>query len=381
MHSYKLTRWGCYIAFSLFSFTYLYSYQGGILAALQHVLSEGVTTYDNLIGGVLITIFLVILTFLINRVSVIRDGLPAMGFLPAFIVLALLTNVNSSVSCIYDFHPLLLILIPIVIAWAVLSFSKKSILSYLDLRNHSFLSQSFWVNIMLMVFMMVCTGLAANGNDLFHYRMKMEQELKSGNYDISEYSDYEYDRTDTVDVKNVCNITMLHAHALAKQQLMGDELFSYTVAGTSNDLLPLYNSRSSCIVFPKDSIFSLIGAKPGVPMTTAEYLCIMSKQPNHSRVVGDYLLCGSLIDRDLNRFAKLLPEYYEVNDSLPRHYKEALLLHNHLNGSSSESFANDSLMNCLTEVMALAETNKEEPIGLLKAKLEYRPTYWYYFFF
>lgn len=381
MHSNKLTRWGCYILFSLFSYTYLYNYQGGVLASLQHVLSDGVTSYDNLVGASVITIFLLLLTWLCQRGAVLKEKFVALSFLPAFIVLGLLTSTNSSLSCIYDFDFLMLLLIPLIIIWALLSYNKKSILLLLDIREYSIFSQSLWLNIMLMVMMMTVTGLTGNGNDLFHYRMKMEQEMKANNYEISNYASFIYDNKDNEDIENATSITMLHAYSLAKKQRLGDELFTKSVAGTSNDLLPLYNSRSSCVIYPADSIFKYLGAKPIVPMTTAEYLCVLSKKQKGSKAVGDYLLCGSLIDRDLNRFTSLLPSYYEVNESLPLHYKEALMLHNNIIGNVSDSLANDSMYNELNNIISLSSAKENKGASVLKARQLYNSTYWYYFLF
>ena len=48
----------CAIVFLTFSFVWLYCFQADVLAAAQHVLSKGLTSYKPLVGALLITLVL-----------------------------------------------------------------------------------------------------------------------------------------------------------------------------------------------------------------------------------------------------------------------------------------------------------------------------------
>ena len=56
-------RVACAIFFILFTFLYLYDYQADIMSVIQHVLSQGATHYNRLVGAVLITFVLWLLQF------------------------------------------------------------------------------------------------------------------------------------------------------------------------------------------------------------------------------------------------------------------------------------------------------------------------------
>ena len=51
----------CAIVFLTFSFVWLYCFQADVLAAAQHVLSKGLTSYKPFVGAVLITLVLQVL--------------------------------------------------------------------------------------------------------------------------------------------------------------------------------------------------------------------------------------------------------------------------------------------------------------------------------
>lgn len=376
----NIMRWGCYFTYSLFSFFYLYFFQGGVMAAFQHVLSEGVTSYDNLIGAILITIFLLVLQLGIAKITNFGNKLFALTFLPSFIILALLTNVNSSISNIYEFQSYLWLPIILLILCGILSAKSNRLMPMISLRNNSILSQELWLNLMLMVFMMLMTGFTGNDNEIFHYRMKIEQNLQDGNHTIENYLNYyTSDNADSVAKQNSSSITMLYAHSLTKENAMGNRLFKSTILCEGKDLLPLSKSNSACVVYPTDSVFKYLGAKPIVAMTTNEYLCIIDKMYPNNKKIGDYILCGALIDRNLDKFVKQLPNYYSQNDSLPLHYKEALMLYNK-NKSEPLFIINDEKM--LTDYAEMNNIENEFPdynTRKLKVWEKFKNTYWWYY--
>lgn len=375
----NIMRWGCYFTFSLFSFCYLYFYQGGVLAAFQHVLSKGVTSYDNLIGAILITIFLLLLHLGIRIITNFGNKFFALTFLPSFVVLALLTNVNSSINNIYEFQSYLWMPIILLILFGILSAKSKRFLTMISLRNSNILSQELCLNLMLMVLMMLMTGCIGNDNEIFHYRMNVEQKLQNGNHNIQKYLYYTCNDADSVAKQNSSSITMLYAHSLTKENAMGNRLFESTILCEGKDLLPLSKSNSACVVYPTDSVFKYLGAKPIVAMTTNEYLCIIDKMYPNNKKIGDYILCGALIDRNLDKFVKLLPNYYSQNDSLPLHYKEALMLYNK-NKSEPLFIINDEKM--LTDYAEMNNIENEFPdynTRKLKVWEKFKNTYWWYY--
>ncbi len=95
----RFTEGVCTIIFGAFAFLYLYMYQGRLLAAVQHYLSRGVTTYNYLVGAIIITVLLLLLSLL--TATLVRRSfrfLPAIYHLPSCLALGVLTDFRLSTS-------------------------------------------------------------------------------------------------------------------------------------------------------------------------------------------------------------------------------------------------------------------------------------------
>jgi hypothetical protein len=97
--------------------------------------------------------------------------------------------------------------------------------------------------------------------------------------------------------------------------------------------------------------------------------------------VADYVLCGCLIDRDIDAFARLLPQFYTVDDSLPRHYREALTLYTH-QSSLPVVVYHDAVMDQDWEDLQKLRKEYASP-NERKGKVaeRYRGSYWYYYLY
>ncbi len=85
----------CTMMFGAFAFLYLYVYQNGLLAHVQDYLSEGLTSYNRLVGAVIITVVLLGTSWLTGRL--VRRSfyfLPAVYHLPSCVLLGVLTDVH-----------------------------------------------------------------------------------------------------------------------------------------------------------------------------------------------------------------------------------------------------------------------------------------------
>ena len=61
-----------------------------------------------------------------------------------------------------------------------------------------------------------------------------------------------------------------------------------------------------------------------------EYLSLIHHKQKARQPAHDYLLCAYLLDKRLDDFAHEVGKYYKVDSIFPKHYREALILHNHL---------------------------------------------------
>ena len=86
----------CAIVFLTFSFVWLYCFQADVLAAAQHVLSKGLTSYKPFVGAVLITLVLQVLQLIVFALTRLRKRSHALTYLPSMLALAVITDINST---------------------------------------------------------------------------------------------------------------------------------------------------------------------------------------------------------------------------------------------------------------------------------------------
>ncbi|MBR4920532.1 MAG: hypothetical protein IKZ62_04350 [Prevotella sp.] len=187
--------------------------------------------------------------------------------------------------------------------------------------------RQLWQTLFIVVILMFIIGVITDGTDVSNYQHRMERYMAEGNYEKALEVGEESDATNA-------KLTQLRIKALRKTHQLGDRLFTYPVIGNSKGMRGLK---------------------------------------------GDDELCAYLIDRQLDKFAETLPRYYTVNDSLPRHYQEALILYNHKRSKPRIIYHNTVMETDYKDLQDLEQkyTNKSE--RKLNVMRHYRGTYWYYF--
>ena len=91
--------------------------------------------------------------------------------------------------------------------------------------------------------------------------------------------------------------SMLTVYAVARRGHLADSLFHYPLVGGSRTL------------------------RPGKVHSWLQPDSVLYKVTRNS---ANYQLTGFLLDRNLNDFARYLPQYYPADSLRPRYYKEAL---------------------------------------------------------
>ena len=104
----------------LFSFSYLYYLQGEILAEAQFVYSKGVTTYNLLLGAIIITLVLQLLQWVVRLLSRLPSRWHAFSYLPSMLLLAILTDVNPEAMLHFSLGAWLWIAPALLIAYILL---------------------------------------------------------------------------------------------------------------------------------------------------------------------------------------------------------------------------------------------------------------------
>ena len=140
------------------------------------------------------------------------------------------------------------------------------------------------------------------------------------------------------------------------------------------------DSLSQMMMYPVDSLYKFIGARPVGRMSPVRYLQLVERRDTVvNKTVGDYLLCASLIDRQLDRFVAMLGRYYAIDDHLPKHYREALTLYTHLRSHPLVVYHNSVMDEDYANLTELERQYADETERKGKVEEQYRGTYWYYY--
>lgn len=360
----------CAVVFMLFSFCWLYAFQNDVLAVTQHVLSQGQTTYDRTVGAVIITAILQVVQLLVCAIVRLYKRTHALTYFPSMLLMASLCAIKAGADGQYSFGIPVWVIVLLSAVWVGLVTLCRKMLPF-DSNSKQLtglLSQRAWGNMLQMAAMMLLVAWLSNTNAVFHYRAHAEVSLIKGDA-------VEVLRTGQRSLETDESLTMLRILALAQCNELGDRLFEYPLKGTSADMLPdMKGSRSRLMLLSPDTLWSCLRGRPATPMATMRFLELLARYDSVARpVVGEYRLCGHLIDRQLDAFAELLPYYYnKVSvDSLPRYYREAVFLH----GMMHQSESSDSLMQQQWDNYQ-QQSSTMTPV---EAFTEFGKTYWYYY--
>lgn len=362
----------CAIVFVLFAWGWLYFFQADALAMTQHVLSDGLTHYNRLVGAVIITAVLLILQFVINGITKLNKRFHALTYMPSMLILAILTDISRFIDSGVSLSHSLWLVILFVIVWVCLILFVRQ---YQDLDKkdqYPLFSRSMWMNMLMMVGMIICVTWISYTNAVFQYRMKIEGFLMRGEYPqalkVGEKS-----------LESDSDLLMLRMYALARCSGMGESLFEYPITGNSTQILPT-NGKTKMLLCPTDSLYKFLGARPAVKMEPQRYLAMLLRRDSvNTKAIADYLLCGYLIDKQLDRFVQEISHYYSLDAHLPKHYREALTLYTHSRSNPLVVYRIPVVEEDYANYLDLKKQYQDPIEQKTRVSEEYRGTYWYYF--
>lgn len=345
-----VTRVVTAVLFLVLTFCYLYFYQADVLAVAQNALSGGETQYQRTIGAVIITLALFLLAMGVAQLTRLRKFSYALNFFPSLLLLAMITDVSNDID--RDCHlgawwivvPLLLLLFV-----GAVSLLRQIQALEIDITEGRPFSRMAWVNVLLLSLMFITVALVGNHSKSFHYRAHIEVALRQGNID-------EALQTGRRTAVSDSSLTMLRAYALSRKHLMGERLFEYPLTGGSAALRP--NGTSVRTVLLGDSII-----RRGI----------------NRRTRRDYALCTLLLDRKIDEFAVAIQKLYPINDKLPKHYREALVLYTHLRTNPILVYHEPAMDADFEDYQQTEHKLPTEAENRAALKETYGNTYWYYY--
>ena len=359
------------IVFLAFAFVYIHFYQADLLMVAQHCLSEGQTHYEKTFGTPVIMLVLWLLQIVAYSLVRLECRLHFITYIPSMLLLLAITYVRPDGGSSFTFGPWPWLFPLSIVVWYGLARLALKIQNYELAATGGLFSRAVWINVMALALMSAAVGLISNGNDVLHYRIKAESRMAEGKWEEALQVGSRSMSTDSC-------LTMIRSYSLARQGLMGERLFRFPLAGTSESIVPK-DGGSHFLYYPVDSLYKFLGAIPRKGMTSKQYLRAITKHGQATDAVADYVLCSCLIDRDLDAFARNLTYYYEIGDSLPLHYKEALVLYSHLRSEPLITYSNSVMDADYDDFRNIGASGLAPSARRLQAFDHYYGTYWWYY--
>ena len=369
-----LLQTACAIVFMIFVFAYLYFFQSDLLSMIQHVLSGGTTHYDKTVGAVVITLVLYLVQMGARRLGGVGGDYYAFTYFPSLVLLTALTGVDPDFTDM-PLRKFWLWFTPLaVVGYVAAAVYLKARPASQSSRPASTVAGVLWKNLLVMAVMFIAVCLCGNSNAVFHYRLRMEGLLNSDEYEKALRVGEKSDDTDA-------SLTMLRIYALSRSKQLGERLFEYPVVGGSDALLP-GNDGVRCLFFPESRIFRRLSIRKKGVMRPMDYLLYIEKNGLAMKSATDYILCGYLLDRNLDGFVNAIRGKYNLTSSeLPKHYKEALTLYTHLRANPVLVYHSEVMDADYADFQNLEKKYSDERERMSYVRDTYGDTYWFYYFY
>lgn len=373
----KTARWtivGCGLLFSIFSFVFLYVFQRDVLEALHYSLAHGKTVFAPLGSAIVITLVLILLRWGVNSLLGLKGNIRSLSYFPSFLVLCALTGIGRDVY-LSDYHSYWTWLMPLsLVLFAAVGFWLRHLFRNKLNEEGSVFSLVFW-NVFILLAMCFMTVSISNTDRTFHHELQMERALRHKDYNealkVGRHS-MEASRT----------LTALRAIALARTNQLGDKLFEYPQYYGSDGLF-FANDSTTQLRYTNDSIYYLLGVRPYAGESRMEFLYNICQKETGRFTALHYYLAALLLDKNLKDFAKEISDVYEVEDTLPRYYREAMLLYQQeIKDTTSLWKASDSVM--IHRYKAFQELHRggqSDVPEINHIRKDFDDTYWWYFYY
>lgn len=361
----------CALLFASFSFLYIYMLQGELLALVQDHLAQGKTSNNTFVTALLITLLLIGLQYLLNRVGKLHGSYEAFSYIPSCVLLALITKIDNTYS--YSPKQWMLSLAIVAVLYVLVVWINRNTFQSSDTNFLGRLSPNLAVLTALFVF----TGWYGNNVPA------TQMELAAWKYTHAE----RYDKVLEIGTRSDdCNadLTALRNLALAKTGQMGTKLFAYPQPyGSAGLMMNRYNVQTPS--YGAKEFYGALGAYPyGGESAAAFYHRMMVK--TDSVIYRDMYLSALLLDKNLQDFAAYITSTNHEGQSLtdaPVHYQEALMIYNEQHPFTPVAFVPDeAVAQRYHDYLTLRETYALDPIALQNlCKRQFGDTYWYYYDF
>lgn len=357
----------CAILFAIFSFVYIYTFQGELLALMQDYLSQGVTTSNTFVAALIITMLLSLLQWGINRMSRLHGRWEALSYIPSCALLALITDINDGTMLYSTSKWLWSIPLVVIVYIGVVMVNRMR----REVKRDTLFSL-LWPNFLSFSLLFVITAQISNHAPAPHMELAVWSYLHDSKYeDMLKVGK----RSDDYNME----LTALRNLAMLKTGTLGERMFHYPQPYGADGLLCNRHNKQS-VAYGSKEFYSHLGVEPYGGESGHDFAYRLYRN-NDSIMYRDYYLAALLLDKNLDTFVKEIAVELNSSVKLPKHYLEALLLYKEINPNALSSFVPDSVSaKCFSDYRLLQSEYADNPIAANNmAKRKFGNTYWYYF--
>ena len=221
-------------------------------------------------------------------------------------------------------------------------------------------------NLAILLILCLMTACIGNSDINFHHELAIENAIREKDYKAARKVGYE-----SLDPSRT--LTVLRAYALSREGTMGEHLFEYPQYYGSDGLL-FSSSSQGTLRLDADSLYNYLGAKPYTAESTTDFLARICRDEVGKHTALDYYLSALLLDKKLDKFASVVEDSFFEQDTLPRYYREAIMLYKQSHPAYPRVL-NDTLM-----IQRLQEFDKlqKEYTSPVEQKNRMRREFWRY---
>jgi hypothetical protein len=360
----------CGVLFSLFSFAYLYVFQGDVIEALHYSLAHGRTHYSPLVGAIIITGVLLIFRWAINKLLGLKGPVRALAYFPSCLLLGVLTDVHRDAFHGGGFGGYWQWLLPLVLGVYVgVVFALRRLWRRSLDRELSVGAVWNWNLFLLLLCCSVTIYIGTTGVD-FHRELVTEHCIRTQDYSRCM-------RVGRRSTETTRTLNALRAYALSLHGSMGDSLFIYPQPyGVEGLIFP--NDTNLTLRLNNDSLMQYLGAPRRKGESVMHYLERGFNADDGRYTVMDYYLCALLLDKQLDRFAVAAHRNVEA-EAMPRHYREALALYRYQHPHLAVGQCDEEMDARLREFMERIREFDSKDEEKNRMRREYGDTYWWYY--
>lgn len=361
----------CALLFATFSFLYIYMFQGELLALIQDYLSQGQTTNNTLVTASVVTLLMMSLQYLLNRVGKLHGYFEALSYLPSCVLLALITKVDAAYA--YSWVTWTMGLSVVTLVYMLVVWLERNTFVPRDSTFFRMLTPNLIFSMMLFVFV----GWYGNNSPVSKMELSAWKYVHVG----------QYDKVLTVGANcDDCNadLTALRNLALAKTGKLANRLFAYPQPYGSDGLLmnryhlqtPQYGSKA---------YYDILGSTPYGGEKAAAFYKRMA-QKTDSVYYADLYEAALLLDKDLDTFVDVTTEkgYPKTSrTNIPIHTQEAWMIYNEQHPFHPITFVpDDAVIERYQQYLTLRDAHIDDPVVMRNlCKRRFGKTYWYYYDF